>query len=162
MEDPSLLEESSTLIDPNEPNRGAPLRLGWVCLCVCVCVFSLKGLSFTLPRFPFCALPCTICVCVLNPSVKSPPTRLLRLLKPVRQQRSPNILHHSESSQSPDHSYCSSLPTFLFFFNHWSEYTSKLYSLTAWLDSVLLVVSKEYKLSSKRAHKYTDNTNCPV
>ncbi|KAM9346460.1 V-type proton ATPase 116 kDa subunit a [Symphorus nematophorus] len=30
MEDPSLLEESSTLIDPNEPNRGAPLRLGFV------------------------------------------------------------------------------------------------------------------------------------
>ncbi|XP_030263820.1 V-type proton ATPase 116 kDa subunit a isoform X3 [Sparus aurata] len=30
MEDPSLLEESSTLMDPNEPNRGAPLRLGFV------------------------------------------------------------------------------------------------------------------------------------
>ncbi|XP_051243326.1 V-type proton ATPase 116 kDa subunit a isoform X3 [Dicentrarchus labrax] len=30
MEDPSLLEESSTLIDPSEPNRGAPLRLGFV------------------------------------------------------------------------------------------------------------------------------------
>ncbi|XP_028267800.1 V-type proton ATPase 116 kDa subunit a isoform X2 [Parambassis ranga] len=30
MEDPSLLEESSTLLDPNEPNRGAPLRLGFV------------------------------------------------------------------------------------------------------------------------------------
>ncbi|XP_073349946.1 V-type proton ATPase 116 kDa subunit a isoform X2 [Pagrus major] len=29
MEDPSLLEESSTLIDPSEPNR-APLRLGFV------------------------------------------------------------------------------------------------------------------------------------
>uniref|UniRef100_A0A8P4GB65 V-type proton ATPase subunit a n=1 Tax=Dicentrarchus labrax TaxID=13489 RepID=A0A8P4GB65_DICLA len=28
--DPSLLEESSTLIDPSEPNRGAPLRLGFV------------------------------------------------------------------------------------------------------------------------------------
>lgn len=28
MEDPSLLEESSTLLDPNEVNRGAPLRLG--------------------------------------------------------------------------------------------------------------------------------------
>lgn len=28
MEDPSLLEESSTLIDPNDPHRGAPLRLG--------------------------------------------------------------------------------------------------------------------------------------
>ncbi|KAM8824915.1 V-type proton ATPase 116 kDa subunit a isoform 1-T1 [Synchiropus picturatus] len=30
MEDPSLLEESSTLLDPNEVNRGAPLRLGFV------------------------------------------------------------------------------------------------------------------------------------
>ncbi|XP_075894678.1 V-type proton ATPase 116 kDa subunit a isoform X2 [Nelusetta ayraudi] len=30
MEDPSLLEESSTLIDPSDPNRGAPLRLGFV------------------------------------------------------------------------------------------------------------------------------------
>uniref|UniRef100_A0A3P8TMA4 V-type proton ATPase subunit a n=1 Tax=Amphiprion percula TaxID=161767 RepID=A0A3P8TMA4_AMPPE len=30
MEDPSLLEESSTLLDPNEPNRVAPLRLGFV------------------------------------------------------------------------------------------------------------------------------------
>ncbi|XP_041673309.1 V-type proton ATPase 116 kDa subunit a isoform X3 [Cheilinus undulatus] len=30
MEDPSLLEESSTLIDPSEVNRGAPLRLGFV------------------------------------------------------------------------------------------------------------------------------------
>ncbi|XP_053193846.1 V-type proton ATPase 116 kDa subunit a isoform X3 [Scomber japonicus] len=30
MEDPSLLEESSTLLDPNEINRGAPLRLGFV------------------------------------------------------------------------------------------------------------------------------------
>lgn len=31
MEDPSLLEESSTLIDPNDPHRGAPLRLGSAC-----------------------------------------------------------------------------------------------------------------------------------
>uniref|UniRef100_H3D2B7 V-type proton ATPase subunit a n=1 Tax=Tetraodon nigroviridis TaxID=99883 RepID=H3D2B7_TETNG len=30
MEDPSLLEESSTLIDPSEPHRGGPLRLGFV------------------------------------------------------------------------------------------------------------------------------------
>ncbi|KAM9745147.1 V-type proton ATPase 116 kDa subunit a isoform 3-T6 [Menidia menidia] len=30
MEDPSLLEESSTLLDPNEPARVAPLRLGFV------------------------------------------------------------------------------------------------------------------------------------
>ncbi|XP_061604186.1 V-type proton ATPase 116 kDa subunit a isoform X1 [Phyllopteryx taeniolatus] len=30
MEDPTLLEESSTLLDPNEVNRGAPLRLGFV------------------------------------------------------------------------------------------------------------------------------------
>ncbi|XP_034567226.1 V-type proton ATPase 116 kDa subunit a isoform X3 [Notolabrus celidotus] len=30
MEDPSLLEESSNLIDPSEVNRGAPLRLGFV------------------------------------------------------------------------------------------------------------------------------------
>ncbi|MEQ2286094.1 hypothetical protein AMECASPLE_038604, partial [Ameca splendens] len=30
MEDPSLLEESSILLDPNEPNRVAPLRLGFV------------------------------------------------------------------------------------------------------------------------------------
>ncbi|XP_042360230.1 V-type proton ATPase 116 kDa subunit a isoform X1 [Plectropomus leopardus] len=30
MEDPSLLEESSTLLDPNEPIRVAPLRLGFV------------------------------------------------------------------------------------------------------------------------------------
>uniref|UniRef100_A0A3Q1EFZ5 V-type proton ATPase subunit a n=1 Tax=Acanthochromis polyacanthus TaxID=80966 RepID=A0A3Q1EFZ5_9TELE len=30
MEDPSLLEESSTLLNPNEPNRAAPLRLGFV------------------------------------------------------------------------------------------------------------------------------------
>ncbi|XP_056870254.1 V-type proton ATPase 116 kDa subunit a isoform X1 [Takifugu flavidus] len=30
MEDPSILEESSTLMDPNEPPRGAPLRLGFV------------------------------------------------------------------------------------------------------------------------------------
>ncbi|XP_026180676.1 V-type proton ATPase 116 kDa subunit a isoform X2 [Mastacembelus armatus] len=30
MEDPSLLEESSTLLDPNEVNRPAPLRLGFV------------------------------------------------------------------------------------------------------------------------------------
>ncbi|XP_071401447.1 V-type proton ATPase 116 kDa subunit a isoform X1 [Centroberyx affinis] len=30
MEDPSLLEESSTLLEPNEANRGAPLRLGFV------------------------------------------------------------------------------------------------------------------------------------
>ncbi|XP_030591575.1 V-type proton ATPase 116 kDa subunit a isoform X2 [Archocentrus centrarchus] len=30
MEDPSLLEESSTLLDPNEPVRVAPLRLGFV------------------------------------------------------------------------------------------------------------------------------------
>lgn len=28
MEDPSLLEESSTLIDPSDPHRTAPLRLG--------------------------------------------------------------------------------------------------------------------------------------
>lgn len=31
MEDPSLLEESSTLIDPSDPHRGAPLRLGSAC-----------------------------------------------------------------------------------------------------------------------------------
>ncbi|XP_050953786.1 V-type proton ATPase 116 kDa subunit a isoform X2 [Labeo rohita] len=30
MEDPSLLEESSTLLDPNEVGRAAPLRLGFV------------------------------------------------------------------------------------------------------------------------------------
>ncbi|XP_061761316.1 V-type proton ATPase 116 kDa subunit a isoform X1 [Nerophis ophidion] len=30
MEDPTLLEESSTLLDPNEANRGTPLRLGFV------------------------------------------------------------------------------------------------------------------------------------
>uniref|UniRef100_A0A4W6CR31 V-type proton ATPase subunit a n=1 Tax=Lates calcarifer TaxID=8187 RepID=A0A4W6CR31_LATCA len=30
MEDPSLLEESSILLDPSEVNRGAPLRLGFV------------------------------------------------------------------------------------------------------------------------------------
>ncbi|XP_078125132.1 V-type proton ATPase 116 kDa subunit a isoform X1 [Sander vitreus] len=30
MEDPSLMEESSTLMDPNEPTRVAPLRLGFV------------------------------------------------------------------------------------------------------------------------------------
>uniref|UniRef100_A0A8C5D3B6 V-type proton ATPase subunit a n=1 Tax=Gouania willdenowi TaxID=441366 RepID=A0A8C5D3B6_GOUWI len=30
MEDPSLLEESSILLDPNEPHRVAPLRLGFV------------------------------------------------------------------------------------------------------------------------------------
>ncbi|XP_077383212.1 V-type proton ATPase 116 kDa subunit a isoform X1 [Festucalex cinctus] len=30
MEDPTLLEESSTLLDPNEVNRGPPLRLGFV------------------------------------------------------------------------------------------------------------------------------------
>ncbi|XP_061556308.1 V-type proton ATPase 116 kDa subunit a isoform X1 [Phycodurus eques] len=30
MEDPTLLEESSTLLDPNEVNRGAPRRLGFV------------------------------------------------------------------------------------------------------------------------------------
>ncbi|XP_061701918.1 V-type proton ATPase 116 kDa subunit a isoform X2 [Syngnathoides biaculeatus] len=30
MEDPTLLEESSTLLDPNEVNRGTPLRLGFV------------------------------------------------------------------------------------------------------------------------------------
>ncbi|KAM3598457.1 uncharacterized protein V6R79_018212 [Siganus canaliculatus] len=30
MEDPTILEESSTLMDPNDPNRGAPLRLGFV------------------------------------------------------------------------------------------------------------------------------------
>ncbi|XP_077413725.1 V-type proton ATPase 116 kDa subunit a isoform X3 [Vanacampus margaritifer] len=30
MEDPTLLEESSTLLDPNEVNRVAPLRLGFV------------------------------------------------------------------------------------------------------------------------------------
>ncbi|XP_015804144.1 V-type proton ATPase 116 kDa subunit a isoform X2 [Nothobranchius furzeri] len=30
MEDPSLLEESSTLLDPNDPNKVAPLRLGFV------------------------------------------------------------------------------------------------------------------------------------
>uniref|UniRef100_A0A673BEH6 V-type proton ATPase subunit a n=1 Tax=Sphaeramia orbicularis TaxID=375764 RepID=A0A673BEH6_9TELE len=30
MEDPSLLEESSILLDPNEVNRAAPLRLGFV------------------------------------------------------------------------------------------------------------------------------------
>uniref|UniRef100_A0A3B5R8J9 V-type proton ATPase subunit a n=1 Tax=Xiphophorus maculatus TaxID=8083 RepID=A0A3B5R8J9_XIPMA len=30
MEDPSLLEESSILLDPNEPTRVAPLRLGFV------------------------------------------------------------------------------------------------------------------------------------
>ncbi|GAA6218006.1 V-type proton ATPase 116 kDa subunit a isoform X3 [Lates japonicus] len=30
MEDPSLLEESNILLDPNEVNRGAPLRLGFV------------------------------------------------------------------------------------------------------------------------------------
>uniref|UniRef100_H2UPV6 V-type proton ATPase subunit a n=1 Tax=Takifugu rubripes TaxID=31033 RepID=H2UPV6_TAKRU len=30
MEDPSILEESSTLMDPNDPHRGAPLRLGFV------------------------------------------------------------------------------------------------------------------------------------
>ncbi|KAM3864070.1 V-type proton ATPase 116 kDa subunit a isoform 3-T3 [Diretmus argenteus] len=30
MEDPSLMEESSTLLEPNEANRGAPLRLGFV------------------------------------------------------------------------------------------------------------------------------------
>lgn len=29
MEDPSLLEESSTFLDPNEPIRAAPQRLGW-------------------------------------------------------------------------------------------------------------------------------------
>lgn len=34
MEDPSLLEESSTLIDTNEVGRAAPLRLGSVFLCV--------------------------------------------------------------------------------------------------------------------------------
>lgn len=28
MEDPSIMEESSTLMDPNDPHRGAPLRLG--------------------------------------------------------------------------------------------------------------------------------------
>lgn len=33
MEDPSLLEESSILIDPSEVVRGAPLRLGWERLC---------------------------------------------------------------------------------------------------------------------------------
>lgn len=30
MEDPSLLEESSILLDPNEVGRAAPLRLGSV------------------------------------------------------------------------------------------------------------------------------------
>uniref|UniRef100_A0AAY4AZX8 V-type proton ATPase subunit a n=1 Tax=Denticeps clupeoides TaxID=299321 RepID=A0AAY4AZX8_9TELE len=30
MEDPNLLEESSSLLDPNEAGRGAPLRLGFV------------------------------------------------------------------------------------------------------------------------------------
>lgn len=28
MEDPSVLDESNTLLDPNEPQRVAPLRLG--------------------------------------------------------------------------------------------------------------------------------------
>ena len=28
MEDPALMEESSTLLDPSEVGRGAPLRLG--------------------------------------------------------------------------------------------------------------------------------------
>lgn len=30
MEDPNLLEETSSLLDPSEAGRGAPLRLGYV------------------------------------------------------------------------------------------------------------------------------------
>jgi len=39
MEDPSLLEESSNLLEPKEAGRVAPLRLGWVCQWVLVSLF---------------------------------------------------------------------------------------------------------------------------
>lgn len=88
MEDPSLLEESSTLMDPNEPNRGAPLRLGWVCF-------------FGLPRFRRIKLSWRFPVCAPQPSVSE-----TRVLQPashlphtslVRKQRSPKAEVYLES-----------------------------------------------------------------
>lgn len=94
MEDPSLLEESSTPLDPNEVNRVAPLRLGWVCFCGFPQFKRIK-------LFLEISILCTSAICVWNRSVntsQSPPTHQLRLPSLVRQQRSPEVEINSQST----------------------------------------------------------------